>query len=74
MAKKQLTIVIDGDDSSNYWVTSVQEIPGCRSQGKTLTQALERTVEAMAVCGVPIMSTPAHADTLHQGIEDSRYK
>lgn len=45
---KELTVVIERDEDD--WLGStVLELPGCRSQGKTMDELLARTREAIEV-------------------------
>lgn len=51
MEKKILnftTIIEQGKDG--WFVATVPDIPGCYTQGKTVTQVLERIKEAIEVC------------------------
>ncbi|MEK6792573.1 MAG: type II toxin-antitoxin system HicB family antitoxin [Nanoarchaeota archaeon] len=43
------TIIIEQDEDGIY-VASVPEIPGCYTQGKTISQVLERIKEAIELC------------------------
>ncbi len=51
MKKKVLnftTFIEQGEDG--WFVAKVPDIPGCHTQGKTVTQVLERIKEAIEVC------------------------
>ena len=43
------TVIIEQDEDGIY-VASVPDIPGCHTQGKTISQVLERIREAIEVC------------------------
>lgn len=43
------TVIIEQDEDGVY-VASVPEIHGCYTQGKTISEALERIREAIEVC------------------------
>ncbi len=45
----QFTILIEQDEDGIY-VAKVPDIVGCYTQGKTITQVLERIKEAIQVC------------------------
>lgn len=45
----QFTILIEQDEGGMY-VAKVPDIPGCYTQGKTISQVLERVKEAIQVC------------------------
>ena len=50
--EKQLlnfTILIEKDEDG-WYVASVPDIPGCYTQGKTISQVLERIKEAIELC------------------------
>jgi len=51
MEKKILnfTVLIEQDEDGIY-VATVPDIPGCYTQGKTITQVLDRIKEAIDVC------------------------
>lgn len=36
-------------DEEGYWIAEVPSLPGCRSDGKTREEALERVKEAIAL-------------------------
>jgi predicted RNase H-like HicB family nuclease len=36
-------------DETGWWVASVDDLPGCRTQGRSIHQALDRTREAMGL-------------------------
>ncbi len=42
--------VIIEKDEDGWYVASVPEIQGCHTQGKTISQVLERIKEAIEVC------------------------
>jgi len=51
MEKKILnftTIIEQGEDG--WYVATVPDIPGCYTQGKTISQVLDRIKEAIEVC------------------------
>lgn len=51
MEKKILnftTLIEQGEDG--WYVTTVPDIPGCYTQGKTISQVLDRIKEAIEVC------------------------
>ena len=45
----QFTVLIEEDEDGIY-VAKVPDIPGCYTQGKTISQVLERIKEAIQVC------------------------
>ena len=45
----QFTILIEQDEDGMY-IAKVSDIPGCYTQGKTVSQVLERVKEAVQVC------------------------
>lgn len=50
--KKQLTVTYKRD-SDGWWVASVPAVPGCHTQGRTLSQARKRIREALDLFDVP---------------------
>ncbi|MEK6952837.1 MAG: type II toxin-antitoxin system HicB family antitoxin [Nanoarchaeota archaeon] len=51
MEKKILnftTVIEKGEDG--WYIATVPDIPGCYTQGKTITELLERIKEAIEVC------------------------
>ncbi len=51
MEKKVLnfTVLIEQDEEG-WYVATVPDIPGCYTQGKTISQVLDRIKEAIEVC------------------------
>ena len=45
----EFNVIIEKDDEG-WYVASVPEIQGCHTQGKTISQVLERIKEAIEVC------------------------
>ena len=45
---KNYTLVYEYD-ATGWWYTSVKELPGCHTQGKTLKQARQRIQEALTL-------------------------
>jgi len=45
----EFNVIIEKDEEG-WYVASVPEIPGCYTQGKTISQVLERIKEAIEVC------------------------
>lgn len=43
---REFTVVIEKDEDG-WFVSSVLELPGCHTQGKTLDELMERTKEAI---------------------------
>lgn len=43
------TVIIEQDEEG-WYIASVPDIPGCYTQGKTVSQVLERVKEAIEVC------------------------
>ena len=37
-------------DERKWWVASVRNVPGCRTQGRSIRQAVSRTREALETC------------------------
>jgi predicted RNase H-like HicB family nuclease len=50
MATKKLKAVYEIDKESGWWLVSVPEIQGCRTQARSLNQARERIREALESC------------------------
>lgn len=46
MAKREFTVIIEQDEDG-WLVSSVVELPGCHTQGKTLDELLANTKEAI---------------------------
>ena len=52
MVKKEalnFTVLVEQDEDGIY-VAKAPDIPGCYTQGKTISQAMERIKEAIQVC------------------------
>ncbi len=45
----EFNVIIEKDEDG-WYVASVSEIQGCYTQGKTISQVLERIKEAIEVC------------------------
>ncbi len=45
---KQVTIVLERDDDG-WWVASAREVPGCHSQGRSISQARRRFLDALGL-------------------------
>ena len=45
----EFTVLIEKDEDG-WYVATVPEIQGCHTQGKTISQVLERIKEAIEVC------------------------
>ena len=45
----EFNVIIEKDEDG-WYVASVPEIPGCYTQGKTISQVLDRIKEAIEVC------------------------
>jgi predicted RNase H-like HicB family nuclease len=48
MTKRKYRAVFERE-ADGWWVASVPDVPGCHTQGRTIAQARERLVEALAV-------------------------
>ena len=49
MAAKDTYTVIYERDEDGWWVASVEKVPGCLTQGKSIKQASNRIVEALGL-------------------------
>jgi predicted RNase H-like HicB family nuclease len=76
-----MTYTVDLErDEAGWWVASVREVGGCRTQGRSIRQALERIREALAACGedaatadlVPVSHLPQGARRVISRYESSR--
>ena len=47
--KRQLTAIIERDEDG-YYVASIPELHGCHTQGKDLSEVMERIKEAALLC------------------------
>jgi predicted RNase H-like HicB family nuclease len=48
MAREFNVIIEEGQDG--YFISEVIEIPGCRTQAKSIEELMERTKEAISLC------------------------
>lgn len=47
--EKEFTVIIE-QDQEGYLVADIPELPGCRTQAKSLDKLMERTREAISLC------------------------
>lgn len=47
--EKEFTVIIE-QDQEGYLVADIPELPGCRTQTKSLDKLMERTREAISLC------------------------
>lgn len=52
MARKVYKVTFERDEDG-WWVATATDLPGCRTQGRSIAEARERIREAMALCDVP---------------------